>query len=101
MLNREDNVGADLLYDCLTDLVMRKRRKRRRVPREPAPPLVARVNRAALKSLQAAAHPGLEVLSIGVWEGEPLSLAPVTGLPGCGPSPPCPARSPTRWRSPG
>lgn len=81
MLNREDNIGAELLYDSLTDLVTRKHKKRRRVRREPEPPVVARVNRAALKSIQAAAHPGLEVLSIGVWEGEPLSLAPVTGLP--------------------
>ena len=42
---------------------------------------MARVNRVALKSIQAAAHPGLEILSIGVWDGEPLTLAPVTGLP--------------------
>jgi cell wall assembly regulator SMI1 len=81
MLNHEDNTGAELLCDSLTDLVVHKRRKRRRAPREPEPPVVARVNRVALNSVQAAAHPGLEVLSIGVWEGEPLSLAPVTGLP--------------------
>jgi hypothetical protein len=81
MLSHEDNIGADLLYDSLTDLAMHKCRKRRRVPREPEPPVVARVNRVALKSIQAAAHPDLEVLSIGVWEGEPLSLAPLTGLP--------------------
>jgi hypothetical protein len=42
---------------------------------------VARVNIGSLSSVEAAAHPELEVLSIGVWEGEPLSLAPVTGLP--------------------
>jgi hypothetical protein len=42
---------------------------------------VARVNRGALRSIEAAAGPDLEVLSIGVWEGEPLSLAPVAGLP--------------------
>jgi SMI1 / KNR4 family (SUKH-1) len=81
MLNHEDNIGAELLYDSLTDLVVHKRGKRRRVRREPEPPVVARVNRVALKSIQAAAHPGLEALSIGVWDGEPLSLAPVTGLP--------------------
>jgi cell wall assembly regulator SMI1 len=65
MLSHEDNIGADLLYDSLTDLVTHKRRERRRVPREPEPPVVARVNRVALHSVQAAAHPGLEVLSIG------------------------------------
>ncbi|MGW1146774.1 SMI1/KNR4 family protein, partial [Streptomyces sp. NPDC002454] len=44
-------------------------------------PVVARVNRSSLESVRAAAHPALEVLSIGVWEGAPLSLAPVVGLP--------------------
>lgn len=42
---------------------------------------MARVNIRSLTSIEAAAHAELEVLSIGVWEGEPLSLAPVTGLP--------------------
>jgi hypothetical protein len=42
---------------------------------------VARVNRGTLRSIEAAAGPDLEVLSIGVWEGEPISLAPVAGLP--------------------
>src|SRR5258708_21743388 len=44
-------------------------------------PAVARVNRGALRSIEAVANPDLEVLSIGVWEGEPLSLAPVADLP--------------------
>ena len=81
MLNHEHNIGAELLYDSLTDMVVHKHKKRRRIRREPEPPVVARVNRVALKSIQAAAHPGLEVLSIGVGDGKPLSLAPVTGLP--------------------
>ncbi|WP_374192801.1 hypothetical protein [Streptomyces sp. MBT62] len=42
---------------------------------------MARVNIGNLKSVEAVAHPGLEVLSIGVWDGAPLSLAPVLGLP--------------------
>ncbi|MGW4202637.1 hypothetical protein [Streptomyces sp. NPDC004726] len=42
---------------------------------------MARVNIRSLTGIEAAAHAELEVLSIGVWEGEPLSLAPVTGLP--------------------
>lgn len=33
------------------------------------------------ESIQAAAHPALEVLTIGAWDGTPFSLAPVTGLP--------------------
>ena len=81
MLRREDCIGGELLHACLTDRVMKKPRKPRRGTRQPEPPVVARVNRGALQSIHAAAHPDLEVLSIGVWEGEPLSLAPVTGLP--------------------
>ena len=80
MTNRGENVGADLLARSLTALVMRKR-TRRRGGRRTGLPAVARVNRAALRSIEAAVGPGLEVLSIGVREGEPLSLAPVAGLP--------------------
>ncbi|MPY60952.1 SMI1/KNR4 family protein [Streptomyces spongiae] len=81
MLNHEDNIGADHLADSLTDLVMNGRSPGHRGRRGAHPPAVARVNIRSLSSVQAAAHPGLEVLSIGVWEGEPLSLTPVTGLP--------------------
>ncbi|MFJ3671403.1 SMI1/KNR4 family protein [Streptomyces sp. NPDC090106] len=80
MLSHEEDTGASLLADSLTDLVLGRRTAERVSPaaREHA---VARVNVASLKSIQAAAHPGLEVLSVGVWDGAPLSLAPVTGLP--------------------
>jgi cell wall assembly regulator SMI1 len=80
MISHEENIGADLLARSLTALVMK----------EPAPdggggraglPAVARVNRNALPGVEAAAHPDLEVLSIGVREGAPLSLSPVAGLP--------------------
>jgi cell wall assembly regulator SMI1 len=81
MLSRGAKTGGVLLADSLTGLVTRTGRKRRRAPREPGPPVVARVNIYSLKSVEAAAHPGLEVLCIGVWEGEPLSVVPVTGLP--------------------
>lgn len=80
MLDHEQNIGAELLADSLTDLVLNRVREERHRRRD-QPPVVARVNIASLKSVQAAAHPGLEVLSIGVWDGAPLSLAPVTGLP--------------------
>jgi cell wall assembly regulator SMI1 len=80
MINHHENVGADLLARSLTALVM-STRTRRSGGRRTELPAVARVNRVALRSVEAAAGPGLEVLSIGVWEGEPLSLAPVTGLP--------------------
>lgn len=81
MLSHEESVGAGLVADSLTDLVLG------RFGAEPGgsgarrPPAVARVNSASLGSIEAAAHPGLEVLSIGVWDDAPLSLAPVIGLP--------------------
>lgn len=80
MISRHENYGAGLFARSLTDLVLGK--KKRRLGSRPAGlPAVARVNRGALQSIEAAAGPDLEVLSIGVWEGEPLSLAPVAGLP--------------------
>ena len=39
------------------------------------------MNARGVPSVEAAAHPGLEALSIGVWEDEPISLRPVMGLP--------------------
>ncbi|MGR6968045.1 SMI1/KNR4 family protein [Streptomyces cynarae] len=81
MLSHEENTGGELVADSLTDLVLGRPGTEPSSPHEQQPPVVARVNIASLKSIQAAAHPGLEVLSIGVWNGAPFSLAPVTGLP--------------------
>lgn len=81
MLDHEQSIGAELLADSLTDLVVNQNRQELRGPGGDPLPAVARVNTGSLKSVQAAAHPGLEVLSIGRWDGEPLSLAPVIGLP--------------------
>jgi cell wall assembly regulator SMI1 len=81
ILSHEENVGAGLVADSLTDLVMGGHGQGPRGRGEDRPPVVAHVNIRSLPSVQAAAHAGLEVLSIGVWEGEPVSLAPVTGLP--------------------
>ncbi|REE96824.1 SMI1/KNR4 family protein [Thermomonospora umbrina] len=81
LIGHEENVGAALLADSLTDLVAD--RPSEAPPARPLdePPHVARVNIRALTSIEAAAHPDLEVLSIGVWKDTPLSLAPVTDLP--------------------
>ncbi|MFB6841037.1 SMI1/KNR4 family protein [Streptomyces sp. NPDC056361] len=82
MLSHEENAGARLVADSLTDLVLgRLGTDQPGRPDADQPSAVARVNAVSLKSVQAAAHPGLEVLSIGRWDGEPFSLAPVTGLP--------------------
>jgi cell wall assembly regulator SMI1 len=80
MIWHEEYYGAGLFARSLTDLVMGKR-KLRDGSRRGELPAVARVNQGALRSIEAAASPDLEVLSIGVREGEPLSLAPVAGLP--------------------
>ncbi|GGN81753.1 SMI1/KNR4 family protein [Streptomyces albiflavescens] len=82
VLSREESVGAGLIADSLTELVLPgqgQRGPRRRADDEP--PAVAHVNIRSLSSVEAAAHPTLEVLSIGLWEGEPLSLEPVVDLP--------------------
>ncbi|MFF8650504.1 SMI1/KNR4 family protein [Streptomyces griseoluteus] len=81
VIGHEENTGAGLVADSLTDMVVHRHFDGRPVRRAERPPLVAHVNRASLPGIEAAAHAGLEVLSIGVWEKEPLSLAPVFGLP--------------------
>lgn len=82
MLSHEWNIGAELLADSLTDLVLNGESGEAGGDSSgDRPPAVVRVNSSSLTSIQAAAHPGLEALSIGVWDGEPFSLAPLTGLP--------------------
>lgn len=78
-ISHEGCLGADLVAPSLTDLAA-GRLSERAAP-EAGAPLVARVNRAYLPSIEAGAHPELEVLCLGVHEGPPLSLAPVLGLP--------------------
>ncbi|GHH90055.1 SMI1/KNR4 family protein [Streptomyces capillispiralis] len=80
MIDHERNIGASLRADSLTDMVV-NHRDDWYTGREKDSPAVAHVNMRALRSVEAAAHPALEVLSIGVWEGAPLGLAPVVGLP--------------------
>ncbi|MFI0503015.1 SMI1/KNR4 family protein [Streptomyces albogriseolus] len=81
IIGHEENIGAGLVADSLTDMVVHRHFGGRPVPRVERPPLVAHVNHVSVPSVEAAAHPGLEVLSIGVWKKEPLGLAPVVGLP--------------------
>ncbi|MBM9508961.1 SMI1/KNR4 family protein [Actinacidiphila acididurans] len=80
-VSHEDKVGAGLVADSLADLVMHVDSTAPYGDRSTEPSPVAHVNRVSLQSIEAAAHPGLEVLSIGVWDGEPFSLAAVLGLP--------------------
>ncbi|GAB2819072.1 SMI1/KNR4 family protein [Streptomyces chlorus] len=81
VIDHERNVGAGLRADSLTDMVLNRPDGWYSGRDADSPPVVARVNVRSLDSVEAAAHPELEVLGIGVWEGEPLSLAPVVGLP--------------------
>ncbi|MDN3271745.1 SMI1/KNR4 family protein [Streptomyces sp. MA15] len=81
IISHEETVGVELVADSLTDMVVHRHLDGRPVRRTERPPLVAHVNRFSLPGIEAAAHPGLEVLDLGVWEKEPLGLAPVFGLP--------------------
>jgi hypothetical protein len=81
MIDHEQTIGADLLADSLSELVVNGRGREQRSRRGNEPPAVAYVSQASVPSLEAVAHPELEVLCIGVWQGTPLSLAPVAGLP--------------------
>ncbi|QNP72804.1 SMI1/KNR4 family protein [Streptomyces roseirectus] len=81
LLSHEANIGGELLADSLTDLVLRGEREDDGRWQRDELPEVARVHHRALRSVEAAAHPALEVLSLGVWDEEPFSLAPVVGLP--------------------
>ncbi|MEU8524356.1 MULTISPECIES: SMI1/KNR4 family protein [Streptomyces] len=80
VIGHEGSIGAALVADSLTDLVL-DRTPERRVGRPWDRPAVAHVNHASLPDVEAAAHPALEVLCLGVHKGEPLSLEPVMELP--------------------
>ncbi|WTS75135.1 SMI1/KNR4 family protein [Streptomyces sp. NBC_00105] len=81
LVDHEQSLGAELVAESLTDFVLGRVREERRDRRGDKLPAVARVGAGCLETVQAAAHPALEVLSIGPWNGIPLSLAPVAGLP--------------------
>ncbi|MFC5744359.1 SMI1/KNR4 family protein [Actinomadura rugatobispora] len=79
-LDHEKAIGADLRAESLTDMVVNRRDQWLTGPHGNGPGVVAHVNGGHLPDVEAAAHPRLEVLSIGPRD-RPLSLAPVIGLP--------------------
>ncbi|MEI5034491.1 SMI1/KNR4 family protein [Streptomyces sp. S1A(2023)] len=70
------------MADSLTDFVLGRMREERRDRPADEPPTLARVGDGHLDSIQAAAHPALEVLCIGDCAGTPFSLAQIAGSPG-------------------
>ena len=81
VLNHEESVGAHLFAESLTDLVLDPERDWYSGRSGDELPFVAWVHDNSHQSIEAAAHPDLAVLSLGGWDGEPFSLAPVVGLP--------------------
>ncbi|MFD7630138.1 SMI1/KNR4 family protein [Streptomyces sp. NPDC059851] len=81
LLGHESYIGAELIADSLTDLVRRREPRTRKTRRRDERRAVAHVNVAHLQSIEAAAHPELEVLCVGVWEDQPVDLTPAVGLP--------------------
>ncbi|MFD7256343.1 SMI1/KNR4 family protein [Streptomyces sp. NPDC059874] len=81
LVDHEQSLGAQLVADSLTDFVLGRMREERPDRRRDKLPAVARVGSGHLETIQAAAHPALEVLSIDARHGAPFSLAPVAGLP--------------------
>ncbi|MFC1433494.1 SMI1/KNR4 family protein [Streptacidiphilus sp. N1-3] len=81
VLDHEQSIGANHFAESLTDLVLNPNRDWYTGRSWDRLPFAATVHHQSLTSIEAAAHPDLEVLSLGVWDGEPLSLAPVIGLP--------------------
>ncbi|MFD7452675.1 SMI1/KNR4 family protein [Kitasatospora sp. NPDC059827] len=81
VLDHEQSIGASLWAESLTDLVLGPERDWYTGHRWDKRPVTAIVHDRSIGSIEAAAHPALEVLRIGAWSGTPLSLAPVVGLP--------------------
>lgn len=81
IIGHELNVGAELIADSLTDMIVHRREADGHTPQAEAAPVVAHVNHGSIRSIEAAAHEGLEVLSIGVWDGDPFHLTAAFGLP--------------------
>lgn len=81
VLDHERSVGACLLAESLTDLVRDPDRSWYSGGSRNLTSVVARLHGEAPDSIVAAAHPDLEVLTLGGWRGEPVSLTPLVGLP--------------------
>lgn len=81
VLSHGQLVGAVLLAESLTDLVGQPTRRLSSARAAEEPPVVVHLSGEGRADLEHLAHPDLEVLGLRGWRGEPLSLAPVVGLP--------------------
>ncbi|MFF4645958.1 SMI1/KNR4 family protein [Streptomyces sp. NPDC001389] len=81
LVDHEQTLGAELVADSLTDFVLGRMREGGRERHGDELPAVAEVGTGHLETVQAAAHPALEVLTVKDRPGTPVSLAPVAGLP--------------------
>lgn len=83
----EQDLGARLVCDSVTDLILHRQPEQRSEPPAPASPAVTEVNGNpspagyAVPTVQAAADPALEVLTICGGGDAPHSLVPLAGLP--------------------
>ncbi|MFD8686018.1 SMI1/KNR4 family protein [Streptomyces sp. NPDC059651] len=73
--------GQPLVADSLTDFVLGRMREEVRDCRGDRLPAAAEVGPGSLETIEAAAHPALEVLSIRARHGTPFRLGPVVGVP--------------------
>lgn len=81
LLGHTESLGAEPVADSLTDFVLGRLREERPDRHGAELPAVAGVGTGRLESVQAAAHPALEVLTLDAGDGAPFHLAPVAGLP--------------------
>jgi len=80
----DEKIGAYLQARSLTDFVRGRFAEAEDVPRPDEGPVIAKVDQGGQQAIEAIARPDLEVLAIWKgpqWEGEPLDLAPLAGLP--------------------
>ena len=81
VLDHESNIGAWLLAESFTDLVLDAPASPPRKNPGHEPPAVVMINSAENTTIEAAATSDLEVLQIGHWDSEPTDLTPLLGLP--------------------
>jgi hypothetical protein len=81
VLDHESHIGAWLLAESFTSLVLDGAASQPRTNPGDEPPAVVMINSAEGMTVEAAATSDLEVLKIGYWDEEPSDLAPLLGLP--------------------